>query len=249
VPANSNVATQMLTYKYRLLPSRGQHDKLRAALDHTRDPTQKVSKASARQEAKAAGQTSYVGRPCKYGHGGLKWVSNGVCVECNAICHRRWRAEHQEHEAARQSQWYASNRKTAYARHQRWRVEHPEKAASYARQWQKANPGRTSALAAKHRAAKRKATPKWLTSDQIARMAEMYDRAAALGFHVDHIVPLAGKNVCGLHVPWNLQLLSPADNIRKHNRFIGDDARVGIDPGPRNAGATRRAAGKMCEAA
>lgn len=37
MPADTSVATQMLTYKMRILPSRGQHDKLRSALDHTRD--------------------------------------------------------------------------------------------------------------------------------------------------------------------------------------------------------------------
>lgn len=69
----------------------------------------------------------------------------------------------------------------------------------------------------------RQATPKWLTKEQKQQLADIYEHmrdckvVTGEDYHVDHIIPLRGENVCGLHVPWNLQVL-PADvNVSKSN--------------------------------
>jgi hypothetical protein len=72
-------------------------------------------------------------------------------------------------------------------------------------------------MTAKRRAQKLKATPPWLTVAQLLEIEEFYRNRPA-GFHVDHIVPLQGENVRGLHVPWNLQYLPALENIKKSNR-------------------------------
>lgn len=92
-----------------------------------------------------------------------------------------------------------------------------------ARQYKKQNPGVVAELNRKHaplrRAALIKRSPPWLTDEHKHQMYLIYKDAHSRGLHVDHIVPLRGKLVSGLHVPWNLQPLEPVQNSRKRNHF------------------------------
>ena len=72
---------------------------------------------------------------------------------------------------------------------------------------------------ARRRARLLNAEPLWLTAKQKADILHFYVEGWQLGLEVDHIVPLQGKNVCGLHVPWNLQLLDRSANASKNNKF------------------------------
>jgi len=92
--------------------------------------------------------------------------------------------------------------------------------------YDKLNPGKAQARVAMRRSKLRKAAPRWLTDAHKRQIAEFYNIAkqhnatAPNSVHVDHIIPIRGKSVCGLHVPWNLQILSAADNIRKNNSLM-----------------------------
>lgn len=75
------------------------------------------------------------------------------------------------------------------------------------------------------RASKLSATPSWLTQQDLKKIKAIYEEAQELSkhsevlWHVDHIVPLQHEKVCGLHVPWNLQLLPANENYSKSNKF------------------------------
>jgi 5-methylcytosine-specific restriction endonuclease McrA len=91
--------------------------------------------------------------------------------------------------------------------------------------WSKNNRGKRNAITAKRNASKLQRTPIWLTKEHYKQIADFYKKAKELDtltgikHHVDHIVPLQGENVSGLHVPWNLQILTATENCSKHNSF------------------------------
>jgi len=76
----------------------------------------------------------------------------------------------------------------------------------------------------KRYATKKQRTPKWLSEDQIKQMQDIYiecdrkTKETGIKHHVDHIEPLQGEDISGLHVPWNLQIITAAQNMTKGNR-------------------------------
>jgi len=93
--------------------------------------------------------------------------------------------------------------------------------------YQRANPSIFQNISARRRAVKLQAIPKWLSKEQKKEIKQFYIDANYLSnytqtaFQVDHIIPLNSNFVCGLHVPWNLQLLTKEENCKKSNRLGG----------------------------
>lgn len=98
-----------------------------------------------------------------------------------------------------------------------------ERAASA--KWRKLNPDKEAAATRLYQARKLGATPKWLTPEDRKAMRAMYAEArrrtkeTGVDHVVDHVHPLRGRNFCGLHVPWNLQVLTAKANASKGNRL------------------------------
>lgn len=101
-----------------------------------------------------------------------------------------------------------------------WTARNREHVKKVTAEWTRKNRSSVTAKVAKRRATKIRATPSWADVDAIRAI---YDSAAAISMEtgipheVDHIYPLQGRYVCGLHVACNLQILTQHENRRKHN--------------------------------
>lgn len=118
--------------------------------------------------------------------------------------------------AARLAKWIADNpcKKNEYNR--KWSAENKQREAEMKKAWEIANRPALNHRAALHRAKRRKATPAWA---DIGKIKEIY-QACPPGHHVDHIIPLHGRQVTGLHVENNLQYLPAYENRSKSNKFL-----------------------------
>lgn len=119
-------------------------------------------------------------------------------------------------------EYYENNSEELVLKKREYRVLNPD---TY-RIWASKNKDKVAAISAKRRANKLQATPAWLNEEQLNEIDFYYwfcrliSDDTGIQHHVDHIVPLQGKTVCGLHVPWNLQILSASENCSKSNKLI-----------------------------
>lgn len=184
----------------------------------------------------------FTGEPCTKGHIAKRSLSNFECRRCVDERAKKQRREHPERLRAkdRRKYWRHVDVMRSRTRDYRRRTvedrraydrnryhENPERRAyqmDQGNRWWRANRGKKAFMVARRRSWIKRATPPWLTPDQARAIRQFYVDAAALSkgrgiWHVDHIVPLRGDKVCGLHVPWNLQVLRAVDNRRKRNVF------------------------------
>jgi len=185
---------------------------------------------STRKEAKTSGAKYYfTGEPCKHGHIALR-KTKGACVECLKI---EWekasknRAEYYkaygESEAGKKAKrsYYERNKDAviarAAARPKEERTRHREK-------YKAQNPELYKAIASVRKRRHKNATPKWISTEQKLAIRNLYLQAQQLTkvtgerYVVDHIVPLINPTVCGLHVPWNLRVITQEENLIKSNK-------------------------------
>ena len=112
-------------------------------------------------------------------------------------------------------EWARLNPEKANERSRKWRLANPVKALSSTTKWRTNNPEIYRKIVRIQQAARRACMPKW--ADRAA-IKSIYDNCPP-GYQVDHIIPIKGKSVCGLHVEYNLQYLTASQNFKKSNHF------------------------------
>lgn len=181
-----------------------------------------------RKEAQALGAKFYfTGEPCVRGHIALR-KTKGACLECVkedwAVDNERRKGKPKTEAAiAAGRRYYEKNREAVIARaaarpteeKRRLQAEYKDRNVDVVR-------ADTSVRKRRHR----EATPKWLTKAERLQMRDLYVQARKMTeltrerYVVDHIVPLRGEEVCGLHVPWNLRVITQDENLKKSNKLV-----------------------------
>jgi len=190
-------------------------------MDYSTYPTDRAT-------AKATGaKFYYTGKPCTRGHIALR-RTKGACVECakeDWVLDNAKRAEKPKSEAAKAAgrRYYEKNTEAVKARaNARPKTE----ITQYKNIHKKRNPEYYKALTSVRKRRHRTATPEWITAEQKLAMRKLYLQAIELTkvtgerYVVDHIVPLLSDEVCGLHVPWNLRVITQEENLHKSNKLL-----------------------------
>lgn len=124
---------------------------------------------------------------------------------------------------ARVKQWYETNRQRKLEVVAAWKTNNKRRQREYQRTWDQKNSDYHRHRVARRRSRQQQAMPQWLAPSAnrcLYAMAERVSRCLGVPYEVDHRVPLRGKTVCGLHVPWNLVVIPRWLNALKSNRLV-----------------------------
>ena len=147
-------------------------------------------------------------------------------------------ARNEENAKRLRKEWYERNKQLTKDRARAWALSNPEKAAdsktkwrqdnlkihnAINREWFANNKDKRASYQAKRKATILQRTPAWDPDAHLIiakyQLAAMLSQASGIEHHVDHIIPLQGKKVSGLHTFANLRVIPGSDNVKKSNSF------------------------------
>lgn len=160
------------------------------------------------------------------GPGGLRYY----CRACNKKAGRARYEANREQYVAQALAWAKANperkREIAAKAAQAYRAKYPERPYQASKRWADANPLKRAAYDAKKKAARRIRVVSWdaeldqLVSDEAAHLKQLREQVTGFAWHVDHVIPLQGKQVSGLHNAFNLAVVPALFNVRKKNSVV-----------------------------
>jgi hypothetical protein len=151
--------------------------------------------------------------------------SSGYCKPCQSAYYKKYRLKNKEKLNAYKNKWCQENLDKRLAYHLQYYESNREKMLKKQKVFRKQNTETISASNMKRKADKLQRTPKWLTENDFWMIKQAYELANirsklfGIKFHVDHVIPLRGKNVSGLHTPYNLQVIPAKENLKKSNKL------------------------------
>ena len=187
---------------------------------------ERTRRAPIREKIRAKDKAYYEGHKDEAGERFKKRMEDPEKRARKAETEAAWMAARPDKTAEYSARHYAKNAKNRNAQTRAYYADHREQERARMLEYQQRNLHLYAANAAKRRAAERRATPAWLTDDDRTMMQITYQMAGLMSerlgvkFHVDHIHPINGDTVCGLHVPTNLRVITEAENIAKGNTFV-----------------------------
>jgi len=153
---------------------------------------------------------------------------SAVCKSCKSLYNKKYRENNAEKLNSYLKGWQIANKDLLKEKRKVWNDENRELVRQRNREFRQRHPHKATERNVRLKQSRRQSVPPWLSKPQKIEIQNFYwlakDLSLLVGekYEVDHIVPIKGKDVCGLHVPWNLQVLPKDINLKKSNEWNPD---------------------------